>query len=62
MIFWEMKLSGSNIKIRLYFLKRKLFLHYLTFTLLKNYLYFREQNFLIFQETENLKSFLYLRK
>ena len=46
-----MKLSNSNIKKNLsYFLKRKLFLHLGKWKPRKKSLYFRKQNFLIFQE------------
>ena len=44
-----MELSGSNIK------------KFLTFSLKKDFT-FQERNFLIFQDTETLKNFLYFRE
>ena len=68
-----MELSNSNIKkvlilkrtfilncfILFYFIFYFLFFIYIILFYIKNSLYFREQNFLIFPETEILKDFLY---
>ena len=56
-MFREMELSGCNIKKFLIFSQKKAFL--ILWKSRKNSLHFRKRNFLIFQETETLKSFLY---
>ena len=50
-----MELSNSNIKKILIFLKRNLFIYVGKQKPPKNFLFFMERNFLIFQETETLK-------
>ena len=45
------------LKSFLFFLKRKLFLHFVNGNTKKSSLYLRKQSFLIFQETETLKNF-----
>ena len=54
-----MKHDGSNIKKFLIFSEKKAYVSG-NRNLKKNFLYFRKWNFLIFQETETLKNFLYL--
>ena len=56
LIFQEIILSSSNIKIFFYILSKKLFLYFGKWKHWKNSLYFRKQNFLIFHETETLKN------
>ena len=46
-----MELSGSNTKKFLIFSQKKAFLIFWETETLKNSLYFRKENFLIFQET-----------
>ena len=50
-----MELSNSNTKKTLIFLKRNLFIYVGKQKPPKNFLFFMERNFLIFQETETLK-------
>ena len=62
MVLFYISGNGNPEKNHLYFIKRKLFLYFRKWKPPKNSLYFRKLNFLIFEETETLKKFLYFRK
>ena len=60
--FGKWNVLALIIRSFLYFLKRKLFLYFGRRKPRKNSLYFRKRNFLIIQETETLKNFLYFTR